>query len=333
MCFKSRKVPAGIVVALSAVVLVLGLLMVMFSINFTNSDFLNDRGDLSDYKNFAFGVLMLFSLMALVAGGFGISLWCVKHRGFAVCFGLLLTIVSFGLIIEGTVVTMVSVFTNSELQQLCDMDIEFESKAANRVAMTMGEKLIKYDKKLSSVSSSTMCSTACPCNSDGVDKTIWTDLDETVLRSFGRTNSKRSSEFTPLVWKRGEGYTTFDECWTALKAKQAEEKASSSSSSKSELKEEAKEALGNAKDKAQETARKVIAFLEKKHKCNGMCKSALFYWTLPLTEGRPTQTCLTYMKQEIGDSLLHMGLISLVCGILTALIMLVQYLLWCKYDN
>jgi small neutral amino acid transporter SnatA (MarC family) len=78
---------------------------------------------------------------------------------------------------------------------------------------------------------------------------------------------------------------------------------------------------------------KFITFFEEKWTCSGICSSSMFYYTLPMSAGPPTETCLTYMKDEIQNNLTYMGMASLLCGIVMIVTWLCQYLLWKKYDD
>ena len=59
---------------------------------------------------------------------------------------------------------------------------------------------------------------------------------------------------------------------------------------------------------------KFMKFFEETYKCSGICEPAFFYWTRPLSDGRPTQTCLTFLKNEITYNLASLGIVSIVTG-------------------
>lgn len=63
-----------------------------------------------------------------------------------------------------------------------------------------------------------------------------------------------------------------------------------------------------------DTAIKIISYFESKYTCSGICKPALFYYTLNLNAGVPSTTCLTYFKTEIGSSLSYLGITAIVTG-------------------
>lgn len=75
-----------------------------------------------------------------------------------------------------------------------------------------------------------------------------------------------------------------------------------------------------------------MQFFEEQFKCSGLCKTALFYWTRPLSDGRPTQTCMLYLKEAISNNLTYLGIVSVISGICVLFAFLVQYCLWKKYE-
>lgn len=104
----SRKIPACIVAVLSGVVVLLGLIMVALSIRFANSEFLNDPGEIGDYKNRAFGILLGASIVAVATGCLGFCLICLRSKVFAFIYGSLLLVAWVGLLVMGIVIAGVS---------------------------------------------------------------------------------------------------------------------------------------------------------------------------------------------------------------------------------
>ena len=52
----------------------------------------------------------------------------------------------------------------------------------------------------------------------------------------------------------------------------------------------------------------LVEYFETKFTCSGVCEKSLFFFTLPMKEGPPSETCLTYMKATIADNLTYMGM-------------------------
>lgn len=82
-----------------------------------------------------------------------------------------------------------------------------------------------------------------------------------------------------------------------------------------------------------DTGIKIMTYFEEKYECSGVCTPALFYYGLSLSDGIPTTTCLSYMKEEVGDSMMYLGVTGIITGITMFLIWICQYALWRKYDD
>lgn len=82
-----------------------------------------------------------------------------------------------------------------------------------------------------------------------------------------------------------------------------------------------------------EAATAALTYFEAKYTCSGFCNPGLFYYSLDLTEGIPTTSCLIYLKTEIGDSLTYLGVTSIICGVLMCLVFAFQYMLWFPVED
>lgn len=76
----------------------------------------------------------------------------------------------------------------------------------------------------------------------------------------------------------------------------------------------------------------MIAFFENKYTCSGICNKALWYFTLDMSVGIPTKTCLKSVNMEISQSLTYLGVTGVVIGLLMFLIWLCQYCLWKRFN-
>ena len=75
-----------------------------------------------------------------------------------------------------------------------------------------------------------------------------------------------------------------------------------------------------------------LNFFGKEFKCTGVCAVPLFYWTRPLSDGRPNVSCLKKMKETVKTNLSTLGIVSVVAGLCTFLSFIVQYCLWRKFE-
>ena len=77
----------------------------------------------------------------------------------------------------------------------------------------------------------------------------------------------------------------------------------------------------------------ILTFFEQKYACSGICNPALFYYSLSTSVGAPSIPCLVYLRSEIGDSLIYLGIVSILGGIIMGLIWCCQYAMWRKYPD
>jgi hypothetical protein len=66
----------------------------------------------------------------------------------------------------------------------------------------------------------------------------------------------------------------------------------------------------------------ILKYFEARYTCSGLCDPALFYYSLDMSEGVPMKSCLLYMKQEISNSLIALGIFACVTGFIMSV-------LWC----
>ena len=111
-------------------------------------------------------------------------------------------------------------------------------------------------------------------------------------------------------------YRTFNECYDAVQQ-------AATDAGEPEPTEE--------KIEKHDSAVKVIDFFESKYTCSGICEKALFYYTLDISEGIPTKTCLRGVNEEIRMSLAYVGITVVVTGVLMFFIWLAQYCLWRRF--
>lgn len=109
MCVGDKRVPSLIVLFFSCVTLLLAFVMIVLSIRFNNSGLSSSMGDFDDYTNSAFLFLLGSALIALLAGGFGVGLYCMKsNRICAVVFGCILLPAASMVFIGGFTIATIS---------------------------------------------------------------------------------------------------------------------------------------------------------------------------------------------------------------------------------
>ena len=120
-------------------------------------------------------------------------------------------------------------------------------------------------------------------------------------------------------------YSTFKDCFNDLRS------GKRNSDQVSEAKVKEYQELYD-RDEYQQ-AMNFIEYFEDSFTCSGICEQSLFYYTLPMSEGPPTTTCLINLKEKVANNLTYMGLTSIICGIIMLLTWCCQYMLWKEYDD
>ena len=146
MCFKQRKGPAIAVTIFSGLIVIVGLIMIYLSFKFKGTDVFNLGEDsestadneVSDFKNTAFRVLFSASLIAVIIGGCGMSLMCIKHRGCAVAFGCALLPVWVLLLISGVFIAVFSNSSSTTIVQFCN-NVDMQSDYIDSIRDFVGD--------------------------------------------------------------------------------------------------------------------------------------------------------------------------------------------------
>lgn len=168
-----------------------------------------------------------------------------------------------------------------------------------------------------------MCSDICPCPNNDY-KESWLQMEEAVLNTYGRTKLPFSSqELVPLDFS-GLGqkvYTNFEDCFMDIRKGDT----SQARSEVQKYKESVKEGVLNF-------ALDFSSFFENSYKCSGLCRPALFFYSVEIKEGRPMDPCLMILKDEISNNLSYMGISAILVGIVMMITWLTQYCLWKRFE-
>ena len=87
------------------------------------------------------------------------------------------------------------------------------------------------------------------------------------------------------------------------------------------------------KDESLSMAIAFADYFEDLYQCSGICESPLFFYSLPLSEGKPDQVCLLHLKDEVQNNLSYMGIASIFAGLVMMFTFIFQYCLWADYEN
>mmetsp|Transcript_1748 Transcript_1748/g.2447 ORF Transcript_1748/g.2447 Transcript_1748/m.2447 type:complete len:169 (+) Transcript_1748:503-1009(+) len=168
-----------------------------------------------------------------------------------------------------------------------------------------------------------MCSRECPCP-DVFNKNVWLEMPEHELNFVGRTSYAQSSLYIPFDFS-GEAaviYRKFRDCYKDILAGRT-----------SRVQPELAEFRNRFEEQNLDLAIDFANYFEEQYNCSGICKSALFYYSLSVTEGKPDKVCLMYLKEEVQSNLAYMGVAAIVAGLVMLATFLFQYCLWAEYDD
>lgn len=164
------------------------------------------------------------------------------------------------------------------------------------------------DIAVTDVVNSQMCSQHCVCPTAAANN--WLNKPESYLNDFGRTlktsaqmnSTDKAKNLTSLVTSNnGTVYTKFIDC------------------------------LNAANDTSNSGAMKLIKYFEEKYTCSGICKTPLFYFSLDLSQGIPSSTCLMSLKREVQSSVAFLGVTAIIIGIIMFFVWTCQYCLWRQF--
>jgi hypothetical protein len=283
-----------------------------------------DLGTLTDvtklFRQTAFTIVLISALLAIglgIGGSMCMCSFCANCCA-AVAYGIFLFFAWILFLVAGGVVVAVANLGVDITSKICAQS-GFTDPVQEVVATALGE----IDSTLSVAVDVTMCSSVCKCENDEANKGLVQSTDDATLKAHFRTKATapiNSITNTPELqdsnglyyfqWgNKGDAgvYDTYFNCITTEGAK-------------------------NGAAEADQTSVKLIGFFEKKYNCSGICKTPLFYATLPMSSGWPQEACLKNIQAEISNSSMYVGVIALIVGILMFGAWVMQYCLWKKFD-
>jgi len=337
-CFSGRKTPACIVFFLSFLAVAAGIMMIVFAARLQNSEFLDKvqdvdevetAVDLKKYRNLFFIGLVLFALIAIVAAIMGIGACKIKHRCYTCCYGLLLLPTWIMIILIGTGAVFVSYASEDVIEDKCAeyMD-KFETgidNLGNKITdLTNGDtsggssnplladncaQIYDTDVPISMqiydslLINEEMCSINCPCKP--VDERFeWVNLNRAEI---GRC---RDWDFTGTI-------TTYKEC---LQQPGPQAKIRYQGFAEGLVSQDSWDGIAD-----------FIEFFENQLDCAGICRPALFSFSKSIENGRPNNSCVKGLMENIDQEFVGLSAATLISGILLFFIWIMQYCLWKKY--
>lgn len=199
MCVcKSRRVPA-IIVGISAVItFLLGVAMVILSLEFQFS--FEDMSNLKKYKDMIFIFLIVASMLAVVSAILPSIIAC-KHRHwcFNVNSGIFMFISWIILLAMGVIIMVVSFTSEETFMSFCST----ETAPKTGFKGFMKNLIDDTDKTIGNQISNFMCSNVCPCAPPNA-KTLaeWTGMTSAELAAYRRAPPLENSSTDPNGYQR-----------------------------------------------------------------------------------------------------------------------------------
>lgn len=87
--------------------------------------------------------------------------------------------------------------------------------------------------------------------------------------------------------------------------------------------------MANDVDKPSEKYITLIKFIEDRYKCSGLCTPSLFYLTLSVKEGPPTQACLPPFIGEVAEPIGNLGSAMIASAVFFLLVIILVWPVCC----
>lgn len=304
-----------------------GIIMIVIAIMTTGNETVDkiskDVQDIESGKEIFFVGTIIFGLLAIIASCLAIGMRCCANRKiYRCCTGILLVPVFLLLIVVGGGSLWLSNASEEQIQEQCTklaaetaQTIAAEAPTgASEAGYTFGDVEVSLEVYKSIRIDEYMCSVECPCPAT-TKSGEWSALGAEALAA---TNRPITQEF---IFQTAEGLQTYE----SYKACIESETAGVSEYFKAFAK--AFRSQSNFSD-----VMEFIEFFEGEYQCAGICSSALFSWSVSVTQGRPTQTCLISIKDDISTVFMVLGLVTFLSGVVLLCVFICQYCLWFGKD-
>jgi len=285
-----------------------------------------DVTEIESGKDLFFVGTLIFGLLAIIASCLAIGLRCChKKKIYRCCVGIFLIPVFLILIAVGGGAVYLSNASEEQIEEQCiklaaetAQTIETEAPsdpAAQAAGYSFGDIEVSLEIYKSIRIDEFMCSQECPCPVTA-KSTEWTGLTSTELALSNRS----ANVFTFQDSSVGQTFETYKACIES-------ETGSPSQSEYFKAFAKAFRDQGNFSD-----VMEFIEFFESEYQCAGICTEALFSWSVSVTQGRPTETCLISIKDDISTVFMILGLVTFLSGVLLLCVFVCQYCLWFGKD-
>ena len=352
MCFEERKKAASCVSGCSFLALISGAIMIYFAFSFKNNEvFQHDISESAEgVRDMGFTFILLFSVLAVILAFAGVSVIWVKSRCANIVLSICLSSTWLVILIFGIVFTAASKVAIEYGDEICRAVDESkaqlnneENKLKSQEAELSESQQKVYDnlKWLNQDSIDTyMCSKFCPCVAFDASAD-YTALSKEEALEKNRKPIVEGDD--PLAWVIGGSITEVGAA--SSRSVVAEDgvyekefdsfKACIDEGATREMTTENEAFVQACKDFQTKEKAPLISlyeWLEDEFECSGACNTNLFFATLPVSKGIPTQTCMKPLAETFDETFTGVGLAGIICGLLLFCTFFWSYCLWKSYD-
>ena len=322
MCMKAmaKKVITcgGITAILCGVVMI--VIAIMTTGNETVEKVSQDVKDLESGKEIFFVGTIVFGLLTIIVSCLAIGMrWCASRKIYRCCTGILLVPVFLLLIVIGGGSLWLSNASEEQIQEQCTkiaaetvQTIETDSgdaAAAEAAGYTFGDIEVSLEVYKSIQIDQYMCSVECPCPAT-TKSGEWTALTNEALAKSNRVDQA-------FLFNTAESLQTYETYKSCIESETA---------GATEYFKAFAKAFRSQSNFAQ--VMEFIEFFESEYQCAGICSEALFSWSVSVNQGKPTQTCLISIKDDISTIFMVLGLVTFLSGVVLLCVFVCQYCLW-----
>lgn len=180
------------------------------------------------------------------------------------------------------------------------------------------------------------CSLSCPCPE--TNAAAWTALKGDVVQKAGRSNKfvfggkvynfGESTGRAPTASEKlyGKTFDTFADCLREVPTRPGYRTDSSNNL-------DTFASIFDTNVNGGQDLFGVVEWLESTYECSGFCVPDMFFYTLPLSLGVPTTSCIGPLSQDFGGVFGRIGMAGVLCGIVLFFVFIFSYCLWKKYDD
>ena len=169
----------------------------------------------------AVALIVAYVILTWIFGCLGIALTMNRkcHIACVVTYGsLMFFILAIPLLVEGTALKALHDVDSEDYKENCAKTIDEIDDDHNSFVVNFFEFAHRFDKMSETVLDTYMCTKTCPCleyeDNFKNSKTLYMNLNETILNSRNRTNTNKEG-MEPLYFTQNkeEAYKNFNECY------------------------------------------------------------------------------------------------------------------------